>query len=295
MRTLLTTLVWFVVALPASAQQRAFVERFDTSDSSLFPPLGWVEIQASKNRNPGWENTSTWPVSQNWLGPNAAGHDDFKPGVFNDSWLISPPVDLTDYATPRLVFDESLGFAHNLAHHPDFVGDGVSQVLVSSDGLTWTVAWTESRIEDGRYLCVEVPMDSMGGMPAVTVAFRYAGTYAHTWVIDNVIIDGGDTGMPTLTVDGGCGLDTVFELSNMTPRGGVVTMWSFECCPTMIEEGPCSGEFIPIQQPRLAFRAIADDWGTAEFAAYVPPAACGKVFVNGYDVESCTTTNVVAF
>jgi len=293
MRTLLFLIASAAAAAPVGAQ--VLVERFDYSNTLTFPPTGWVEIRAEKAPTEGWESTTVWTVSMNRIGYNAAGHDDYVPGAVNDSWLITPEIDLADTLQPFVSFDESLGYARNLANHPAGVGDGVSQMLASTDGITWTEVWTETRTEGGLFRDLRVPIDYLAGVPNAQIAFRYYGTYAHTWVIDNVVVDDAARACPTLEVMGSCGTYVGIRLDNMTPGGRFQLMWSLEAGSSVIPGGPCAGAFLPLAVPRqIVIGDIKDHTGEVMFKMAAPPDVCGRVQLAGFDVSTCCATNRVA-
>ena len=280
MRTLTTFLLLAVVAGPASAQQ-VLHEQFNFSSTFVFPPAGWEEVNHNAGPNRGWEDPRVNWVSENLIGRDSAGHDNFGPGVTNDFSLRTPILDLTKHRHPRLVFDQSLGYAKTMAHFPDGFGDGVSTIEASTDGVTWTEVWRETRTVDGRDNAIEVPIDFFAGVSGARLAFHYYGTYAHSWVT------------PFLEVSGVCPGFAGMHLSNLTPLGQVYIGWGIEPGPYLIPAGPCSDKIIPLVNPVLISLRTADQSGCVFLKAVVPAVACGQVSIVGFDVVCCMPTNVV--
>ena len=293
MKRFLSLIALGVLVAPVSAQQ-ALDEHFTYSLTGMFPPAGWTEVNVNAGPNLGWEETSLQPVSINWIGNDAAGHDDyFLSPATNDFRLITPVLDLSAFQTPRILFDESLGFASYLATYPGGTGDGVSTIEASTDGgLTWFVLWTEDRVSDCLYVDIEVDLAAYAGLPTVQLAFHYYGTGAHTWVVDNVRVDNGPM-MPTLTVNGLCPGPSIIEAINMTPNEPVYFGYSYMPGQSVIQAGPCAGTVLPMLNPVLRRVLVADSEGKVSFNAWLPKSACGHVTLIGFDVATCAPTNVV--
>lgn len=291
MRTFTTLIALAALVLPAAAQQ-ALEEGFDFSSTRIFPPKGWNELNLNSGPSLGWESTTIHPVSLNTLGIDAAGHDDYDIRLTNDFRLCTPEVDLAEYDTPRLVFDESIGYSDYMAHHPDHRGNGVSTIEATVDGVTWVEVWRETRVIDGPYRGIEVFPDMFAATDGVTFAFHYYGTFAHSWAIDNVIVDNGPAPVPELSVEGICPGDNVIHLENMTPAGMAYLAWSFAQGSYPIGSGSCAGVVFPLSKPVPVLAGRVDDRGELMLFWYLPPSACGKVYLAGFDFASCTPTNV---
>ena len=283
-----------VLAAPVGAQQ-ALEEQFQYSLTGMFPPAGWTEVNVNAGPNLGWEDPSVQVVSVNWIGVDAAGHDDyFLSTATNDFRLVTPVFDLSGFQTPRLVFDESLGFASYLATYPGSIGDGVSAIEASTDGgLTWVQLWTDTRISDCLYVDIELDLAAYADAPAVQLAFHYYGTGAHTWVVDNVRVDNGPQ-LPTLVVNGMCPGPATIEALYMTPNQPVYFGYSYMPGQSVIQAGPCAGTVLPMLNPVLRRVLVADLEGKVSFGAWLPKSACGHVTLIGFDVATCAPTNVVA-
>ena len=170
-------------AAPAAAQQTALSEDFS---GAQFPPSGWLQVKIGPNNN-GWARDA---------GGQRAWHADFT-GSTTENYLISPPMDLSGFSAAYLHFEGETNFATYLANHPNSVGDGISNVEVTTDGgTTWNVLWTDTSQTSGDTYGPTLNLGAYVGMTNVQIAFYFYGTYAQEWWIDDVIVD--DTPVPVL-------------------------------------------------------------------------------------------------
>ena len=234
-------------------------------------------------------------VSLNALGNDTAGHDDYylPLGVTNDFMLVSPPLNLGAFTTPRIVFDESLGYSNYLANHPASLGDGVSTIEISTDGgLTWAVVWNETRTINFPYYGITVPLAPYAGASNLQLAYHYFGTGAHSWVVDNVVVDNG-VQTPILSISGTCPGQATLTGKNMTPGGMVYIAFAYGPGTYTIPAGPCVGVVVPLANPVHRTSRRADQGGLITVNGFLPPSACGQVLLIGFDVVSCTMTNII--
>ena len=146
---------------------------------------GWVQVRVGPN-NSGWVN-----------GSGRAWHEDFS-GATTENYLITPALDLTTYSQAFVHFEGETNYAQYRANHPNSVGDGISNVEVTTDGgATWAVIWTDTSQTSGDTYAPSIDLSAYAGMTNVQVAFYFYGTFAQEWWIDNVIID--DEPVPVLT------------------------------------------------------------------------------------------------
>ncbi|MEM3341199.1 MAG: choice-of-anchor J domain-containing protein, partial [Thermoplasmata archaeon] len=153
-----------------------FYENFTTPDP------GWT-IQAL-NQN------ATWILGQeSWLAANHSSYpsggrggvayidsDRIGSGRSQNDRLISPPIDLSGVLAPALMFD------HYYYHY----SNSQAYVEISTDNSSWTIlktynastsSWTTESIDISMY-----------GGNTVWIAFRYVGSYAWYWLVDDVQI-----------------------------------------------------------------------------------------------------------
>ena len=167
---------------PLTAQSVALSEDFS---GGTFPPAGWVQVQLGPN-NSGWVN-----------GNGRAWHEDFT-GSTTENYLVSPALDLTTYSQVFLHFEGETNYAQYRANHPNSVGDGISNVQVTTDGgNNWTTVWTDTSQNSFDTYAPSIDLGAYAGMTNVQVAFYFYGTFAQEWWVDNVIVD--DEPVPVLT------------------------------------------------------------------------------------------------
>ncbi|MGI5213138.1 S8 family serine peptidase [Plantactinospora sp. CA-290183] len=98
-------------------------------------------------------------------------------GNTQDTDLVSPPLDLSAATAPLLRFNS------------DWRAVGVSDtadVDVSTDGgATWTNVWHQTASLRGPRV-EEVPLDAAAGAADARVRFRFTGSFAWWWQVDNV-------------------------------------------------------------------------------------------------------------
>ena len=182
MRILNLFLLAACLAPNAAAQQTALSEDFS---GALFPPSGWTEDRVGPNVN-GWARANT----------GRAWHEDFT-GVTTENYLITPSMDLTTFTQVYLHFSGESYYTTYRANHPNSVGDGISDVQITTDGgLNWSVLWTDTSLNNNDTYSPTVDISAYAGLPNVQVAFYFYGTFAQEWWIDDVSVD--DTPVPVL-------------------------------------------------------------------------------------------------
>jgi hypothetical protein len=164
-------------ALGYSAETPGTPQTFDDTTT----PAGWSVV--NNTAAGGWQFDD--PRSRGNLTGGSGGFaiidsDFFGIGNTEDTFLVSPVVDLTGIRAPVLSFD-------NDYHGLDSVGD----VDVSIDGgATWTNVW-EHTFDDVRGPShFDIALPFAAHQPAVQVRFHYIGTWAWWWEVDNVVLGG---------------------------------------------------------------------------------------------------------
>lgn len=179
-----------------------------------------------------------------------------------------------------------------VAHHPNTFGDGVSTVEVTDDGgLTWTVLWTDDVLVDFNPVTRTVDMSAFDGNANVQIGFRYFGTDAHTWWVDDVLVDNGPG--PGYSIVGLVGGSTAtLTVTGATPGGAVLLGYSLAGAgPTMTLFGLVDISAPITQLPTLTANAS----GVASMSTGVPPQATGfTLFTQGADLTSGVLTNSLA-
>ncbi|MEV6702638.1 carboxypeptidase regulatory-like domain-containing protein [Streptomyces sp. NPDC051453] len=138
-------------------------------------PDGWTVTDADTDGG-GWEFTS---ARLNITGDSGkfAIVDSSKlgPGKTQDTYLTSPPVDMSGIEAPHLSFDTYyLGLPSSEAA-ADASVDG---------GKTWTTVWESTQNVTGKRVTVDLPQAE--GRTDVRARFHYTGAWSQWWEIDDV-------------------------------------------------------------------------------------------------------------
>jgi len=166
----------------------ALDERFE---ELTFPPDGWT----SSSNSIGWFRTlsgssSAWTIPS-WDSYYAVSNDDGAGSGADGSvdYLITPPLDLREVDTYRLMFD---------SYYDAFYGLQIATVEYSYDGgANWDVFYGLSPMA-GSWDYIDQDLASFSGMTSTTpVWFAFhsddGGGWASGWAIDNVLIANGET------------------------------------------------------------------------------------------------------
>ena len=278
-------------ALTAPASAQAFSETFSGGTIG-----SWTETNSGTGVI--WENTSQFPwVVLYQMPTDAAGHLDYWVTTSNcNDYLTSPSFSLVGYATPELTFDSEILGTLFMAYAPWGGGNGASEIDVSVDGgVTWSQIWTESAILNGLTSGISVDLSSVAANePNCQMRLHYFGNSAHSWGVDNIVIDnGGNPTGPSLSVAGSCPGAMSLDASGMTISGPVVFAYAFGAGSFSVPGGACAGLSLPLSIPVQLGTVPADAGGNASFGGTAPAVACGLVHVIAVDGASCTATNAV--
>ncbi len=269
------------IALAGSLSAQNVILREDFTVS--VPPAGWSQV---KNN----------PAANGWIKSldNRAWHEDESSSIGAcDSELITPMLDLSNYATVLVSFETELNWADYLANHPSGYGDGETDLYVRVNGGAWTEVWTDTRLlNTNDVISVDVSAQ-VGGQANVEMAIRYYGTYAHeTWVNWFQVDDGGSSVL-TLAKTGSCPGAVTLTVTNATAGGSIAVLYGPAGSFTQNSANrPCQGLTLAIQVPTLGATVNANGSGTANLSFNAPPAACGRT-VQAVDLSSCTATNAI--
>jgi hypothetical protein len=133
---------------------------------------------------------ATWETSSAGGAPNPyAAISNYDGAKYDaDVWLVSPAVDLTGSASPKLIFDNAYkytGPALELYISTDYTSGPVSSG-------TWTNITSSANWSAGNFVFVtsgEIDLSAYNSSN-VHIAFRYQGNTADgsTWELDNIVI-----------------------------------------------------------------------------------------------------------
>ena len=201
-------------------------------------------------------------------------------------------MNLSSVGGTTLSFLTETDWVDYMAHNPFSVGNGVSTAEVSTDGgLTWTVVWTDNVLIDYNPVVITLDLSAYDGMANVQVAFRYFGIDAHTWWIDNVLVDGG-TG-PSYSITGLAGGSTAtLTVSGATAGGHILIGYSLAGAgPTMTPFG-----LVDISSPITQLPVLSTNGaGVASLSTQVPARATGfTLYTQAADLSSAMLTNSLA-
>ncbi|MHC4824786.1 MAG: choice-of-anchor J domain-containing protein [Planctomycetota bacterium] len=264
-----------------TAQGVALSEDF----SSGVPPIGWTMTNNNGSSSQGWIAS---PNSRAWHEDEALSHG----GLTSDDSLITPALDLSTFTSVHLHFSNELGYANYLANHPNSLGDGENNVEVSVDGgVTWALVWTEMRTSNGLET-THLDLSAYAGIPNVQVAFRYYGTWAQEWWVDDVLIDD-RSGLPLYTITNlVAGQMADFRIENLNPSTTVVIAYSLNGAgPTITPYG-----LVDMSAPiRTLATLVADASGVATFSPTVPGGAVGfTLYTQCLEFSSGSLSNSLA-
>jgi hypothetical protein len=279
MKTILSLVA--VAALAGSASSQVLSEDF----SSGVPPTGWVQVVNPGGSGVGWILDS--------IGGRAWHEDEYLGGLFSDNTLVSPAFSLAGITSSTLTFDTETYYSSYLANNPLGYGDGISNMEISTDGgATWTVVWTDTAVVDNNYITEVVDISAFDGAASVQVGIHFFGTYAQEWWVDNVVVDGGGSGLVYSTSGLVGGASATLTVSGATAGGGVLIGYSLTGAgPTNTPFGPVDMSNPITQLPVLT----ADGAGVASMTTMVPGRATGfTVYTQAADLTSSTLTNSLA-
>jgi len=158
-------------------------------ESESFPPAGWKIIS---NTQTTWDMSSAENMTTQ--GNTSAWHKYGLTDQPDDGWLLTPAIELPEGETFKLSF-------HSLNQWVEYYG--INSVLIAT-GENYPVPadfqplWTTETVYD-QWWENRVLLDDYAGQ-TIYLAFRYQGTFAHTWFLDQVRIQQ-HTGVFTLNLN----------------------------------------------------------------------------------------------
>ncbi len=169
----------------ATRRQRTDVNRttyfFEGFDANMMPPTGWAETHTEDY---GWRSTGSTDADSG----NSAGRCVYYYGFGppQDSWLITPELDLSSATIPKFTWWNRIDFPTQT--------DSQTQhdVSVSTDsGVTWTVVGSgivlPGEVKNTWYERI-VNLSTYAGSSSVMIGFHYVGENADFWYIDDVSV-----------------------------------------------------------------------------------------------------------
>ena len=159
-------------------------ETFDAGN----PPTGWTVVNGGSSGSAGWTwttaNPDNRPIPAGMTAPIEILESDGEgSGISQDDSLLTPPFAVAAGGAYRLSFDTFYRGYGNSKGYVDVTTDG---------GTTWTNVATYAATDVGTaaaaaHQTIDVTAAVAGGTTA-QVRFRYTGTWAWYWMIDNVAV-----------------------------------------------------------------------------------------------------------
>ncbi|TDC79864.1 peptidase S8 [Micromonospora sp. KC606] len=216
--------------------------------------------------------------------------DKLGAGNTQDTDLVTPAVDLSRSAAPLLRF------------RSDWRAVGVSDtadVDVSTDaGASWTNVWHQTASRRGPRV-EEVPLTTAAGAPAALVRFRFKGTFAWWWQVDDVelinrdclptpggLVVGATTDRNTGTAVNGVTVTSVDRpadrgISAATPDDPSLPDGFYHLFSGLTGEHPFAASRPPYATTTKPVTVAADDVRRADLAL-----AAGRLTVSTSDIEA---------
>lgn len=151
----------------------------ETFDGTTFPPSGWSRHNLDGGGSQ-WERSTQY--NHNPGGSASALHSDAPENLGNqDGWLISPQIQMP-MANMNLTFWSRNTWPTFYGKNSVLISTGSSDPLSGDFVEVWT---TQSVTQD--WVQFTIDLISFHGKN-IYIAFRYEGTYAHLWYLDNILI-----------------------------------------------------------------------------------------------------------
>jgi subtilisin family serine protease/N-acetylneuraminic acid mutarotase len=150
-------------------------QRFDGASA----PAGWSVVNRNADAG-GWGFTDAGGRTNLTGGSGGfaiVDSDKLGSGKTQDTDLISPPMDLSGVTAPVLRFNSDYRSFSNGSADVDLTTDG---------GATWTTLWHFTSENRRGPRVEEVTLTGAAGAAAAQIRFRYRGTFAWWWEVDNV-------------------------------------------------------------------------------------------------------------
>lgn len=271
-----------VVAFTNTATSQVLFEDF----SHGVPPTNWRSVNNAHNAmSDGWSL---------YYSERAGYKGHFTWDYYLEDTLVSPAFDLAGVTGTSLTFFSECVNSIYMANHPQSIGDGKSDVRITTDGWNWTELWIDTSTASGTYSAT-VDLSAYDGMTGLKLGFHYFGTDAHNWYIDDVMVDGIGAGGRTFTLS--CpplvsGQTATLELRNGTIYGDAYVAYSLS------GPGPTFTRFgwvdlsIPIS---LMPVQLIDSIGTLEIERGIPlPLAGQTLYLQALDLTTGVLSNSIA-
>lgn len=162
----------------ASVASLPFSEDFE---SGTFPPEGWMAYNPDGSALE-WAESATQNHTPD--GQFSALHNYGSQGTMEDGWLVTPAMMLPEFWDIQLTFWSYNSWPSDYFKNSVLISTGDGNPLNGDFEEIWFAAevvseWTETEIDLSEYAGA-----------TVYLAFRYEGDFAHSWYLDDVLVDG---------------------------------------------------------------------------------------------------------
>lgn len=149
-------------------------EEFETAS---FPPLNWMAYDLD-NQSPAWVVSTANNHTPG--GAKSAYHNKGAEGQAQDGWLVTPLMQMSSQGPYKLTFWSNNDDATNYGKNSVLVSTGSGNPADSDFVEVWTAgsvtsSWVETLVDLSAF-----------ANQTIYVAFRYEGTNAHAWYLDDV-------------------------------------------------------------------------------------------------------------
>lgn len=169
---------WFTIEKDPTITEDEFpwCVDFENVPTEGFPLTGWT-VHNIDGAGTTWQSTTSYNHTPD--GGYAAQHG-YASGA-QEGWMITPPIELP--GNPAM-----LKFWQYNLYPGDYEYNGVWVTTGIPDPIngTWTELWNPATVT-GNWVEEIVPLDVYAN-DTIHLAFVYEGTFAHTWVVDDICV-----------------------------------------------------------------------------------------------------------
>ncbi len=200
-------------------------------------------------------------------GPYAIVNSNCDGFVTDDTNLISPSVDLTEFAKPILRFK---------ADYLDCCGSTITADISSNGGTSWTNLYLKNGSSDRGPKTLEFDLSAYAGQ-TVQVRFHFDGFYAWWWQVDDILV--GEAGC--LPGSGGLVVGTVKDaITNQGLNGATVQNIGGDSTKTFATPDPNQGDGFYIlyaEAGNQTFVASASNFSPKQKSKIVVPGGATRL------------------
>ena len=243
---------------------------FEDFNANIVPPAGWTTQNLNGAPSAGWVSN----------GYGEAVHLDESGVGLCDDILATPVMDFTGLSGTTLQFSGYMGYVSYL--------DSQSVDVSTDGGVTWTTVWNDYGVNNTTET---VDLSAFDGQASVMVGFHYVGDYAHSYYLDNVLIEaigGGGGGLTYAITPMTGGASATFSISGAAPSTVCRIGYSLSGA------GPINTQYgvVDMSLPITLLPLLnADANGDAALTLTVPYGASGRtVYTQGLNGSTLTNS-----